>query len=980
MFAWTYRKEVFLRALLIIVVLFNAVVPAAAMAQSSQIESVSESEPVSPSTTPPIQSKVYYSPEEAHATSLDFSPNLAEEVPPAPQKDVVEFSIFATTGELDADRVLTINVRLRNTADFNVLNLHYFDNLQDLGDFIASNEKSVEFDAATNTVNFITGKLEPGEIISFSYDVKVNTTGTNIISIHNANIEYEYVGTTRSSTASMGYAKNSSLVDASTQILVPDQSEDGWNSSGRISLYLNAEVLPVDAVVAIKETKRAGEGPELQFSLDLLQTATNRSSADGTLTEQNVGLLTMTEIQFDSPAYLEINLDGVIDLKNVPAGQEPYVATYDETHDIWVKVPIVSENVQANSVTVEAAHFSSWGAGLGNSLPQNGANVLLFDQPYTSLFTGAARYSLPIWSPPGRAGMSPSVALSYSSATVDGVLGDVQAPWTGVGWTVDSIEIVRKITTNENGYGYINDFALTLNGAAYKLVQDNLHPSRYYTDHDAFLYIERHNYANGNAQDGNGDYSPNASGEWWEVVTTDGTRYRLGWNIDSEQLALMYGYACTTNGSNCSTPDGAYASLGYAGRANDLVALRWRVDRIQDTHGNYIAYTYTESQPSGSGTIAAFDRASYLDTIAYTGYENSAHPEKALSPAYFVHFVYANRPGDVPSTFFIWDNVDSKLLNKIEVCYTDCSGSNIVRSYDFGYTVEAAPNTNGTLTLTSMAVTGRNGATETQSPTVRFAYENKANRAVSGGNDSFSYPRLVQIDNGAGGVLTYSYENDGRDPNSWYNYRVSQVEVESGLGTAALRSYTYGTPVYTGSGGNPNYGELIGYPTTTENQLDYINNNAVLLSTIHTFGTTGLDTGRELRTEYSKDSVIFRRTSNIYVTDNSQAPFTGWNFRYLYSVLNYELGGGSLFLASKNVYQRDPATGNLLVSTQYLGGSPYRKTYYEYRTNSDPAIYILDTVSRIILTDAAYAILNDVRYHYDGGYNAAPIIGDVTLT
>jgi len=70
----------------------------------------------------------------------------------------------------------------------------------------------------------------------------------------------------------------------------------------------------------------------------------------------------------------------------------------------------------------------------------------------------------------------------------------------------------------------------------------------------------------------------------------------------------------------CLTPDGAYASLGYAGIAKDLVALRWRVDRIVDTYGNYMDYSYAESQPSGPSTIAAFDRESYLDTISYTGF------------------------------------------------------------------------------------------------------------------------------------------------------------------------------------------------------------------------------------------------------------------------------------------------------------------------------------------------------------------------
>src|SRR5690606_2625677 len=106
------------------------------------------------------------------------------------------------------------------------------------------------------------------------------------------------------------------------------------------------------------------------------------------LREQDLNLLNTIEPRFAKPAYLEVNLDGYIDLTNIPAGMEPYVATFDEENNIWVKVPIIEENIDTNSVVVAAAHFSTWGVGLGDSLPQNGANVLLFDQPYTSLFTG----------------------------------------------------------------------------------------------------------------------------------------------------------------------------------------------------------------------------------------------------------------------------------------------------------------------------------------------------------------------------------------------------------------------------------------------------------------------------------------------------------------------------------------------------------------------------------------------------------------
>ncbi|CAG1009368.1 Protein RhsD [Anaerolineales bacterium] len=981
------KVEFFVRVVVAIIILLNAMIPIPVIAMpfspSDFPTPQAEKNPASPDSKP-----VYYQPATPLPSPGRFSAEANKPQPATPEKDPVEFSISTSKGEVESNRDIVINVVIRNNSKSQINNIVYYDALENGLGFGSSSDKQVKYNSKNSTITYNVQKLIVGEEAAFSYALKVKNNKTGVLSIHNAKIEYEFNGEMRTQTASLGFADNSSLVNPNSLIVVPDQTGDGWETAGRYSLYLDKEVLPQEAVVSIEPAEIPGNGPELQFNLELIQTTTPAATTGGDLSEQEIALTKIVDTAFESPAFLEINLDGVMDLKQIPAGQEPYVATYDDEHNIWVKVPIVKTDADSNSVTVKAAHFSIWGAGLGSSLPQNGANVLLFDQPYTSLFTGASRYSVPIWTPPGRAGMSPDVSLSYSSATVDGVLGDVQAPWVGVGWNIDGIEIVRKITTSNTGYGYINDFALTLNGVVYNLVQDNLHPERYYTDHDAFLYIERHNYAFSNQKSGN-DNPPNTTGEWWEVVTTDGTRYRLGWNQDSEQLALMYGYACTTDGLDCLTPDGVYASLGYAGIANNLVALRWRVDRITDTHGNYISYTYDEKQPSSA--IAPFDRESYLYTIAYTGYQNPEHPNGGLSPAYNIHFEYDDRStvGDVPVNFNVWDNRDSQLLDKIEICYLNCSGSGIVRTYDLDYSLAAVPNTNGTLTLTSIKTSGsftesEQSASVVDAPTIRFIYQNMDNRAVTGTNDKYTYPRLISIDNGAGGLLTYTYETDGRGTDSWYNYRVKNVRVNSGVETAASQSYTYTTPVYAGSGGNPNLGALIGYTTSAENQLDYTNNDSVILSTAHTFGTSGLDTGRETKTEWLNGTTTYRRVLNTYVTDNSKAPFSGWNFRYLYSTARYELSGGSLIQTSKTITTRDPGTGNLLMQTDYVGYSVLRKTYYEYLTNPDPSVYILDKVSRALLVNSSNQVLGDTRYHYDHKLNNDPTAtlerGVLTLT
>lgn len=982
-----FRIESSIRMVLILGILFNAIIPAAASA-ATPTNSNQKTEVGSPPSQPQYnQQPVYFSPTFT-PPQQDTSPQPDTPPSPVPPKASVEFTAIADPAVVPADGRVTITVTIGNHSGQRLTGLAFSDRLETGMEFDNSTApSSILYDAASRTINLNIEALDEEASTTFSYPLILTPSKRTQIDgklwLHDVELGGSSSQEIVKTTVSIGVDLQ---VAGAESDLAPLPAAGGWSDLGTVSVYMPDNATSANALVVSTPIETAVSGPDVQFSLDLYKTTPLATDANGVITEQAATILSEVTSTFADPAYLEINLDQVADLQNIPAGEEPYVATFDETSQVWVKVPILEVDPVTNSVTVEAAHFSTWGAGLGSSLPQNGANVLLFDQPYTSLFTGAARYSVPVWLPKGRAGMQPDISLSYSSATVDGVLGDVQAPSVGVGWNMDAVEVVRKITTDQNGYGYRNEFALTLNGALYQLVRDEVSQNRYYTDQAAFLYVERHNYAFSNTPS-----TTNATGEWWEVVTTDGTRYRLGWNPDSEQLALMYGYSCTTNGQSCITPNGAYASLGYAGKATNLVAMRWRVDKVTDTHGNYMTYSYTETQPSGS--LAAFDRESYLDTIVYTGFIDPEGTAPSLNPAYMVRFYYANRStiGDVPVEFNVWDNVDTKLLSGINVCYQACPvnfADPVVRSYAFGYTLAAAPNANGTLMLTSLAIKGggytENGQVVPQvtAPTVRFGYQTMANRDVSATtNDPFNYPRLVTIENGSGGKLTYTYETDNRGFNSWYNYRVKNVVVDGGMGTAKKQGYAYASPVYSGLGGNASLGSLMGYTTVTESVLNFLASDAKILDTRHTFGTVGLDVGRELQTEWldSSTGTVLRKTSNVYVTDNSQAPFLGWNYRYLGETSSYVLSSGTLIQTTKTTFFNDPATGNPLLQSTYLGNTLYRKTYYEYLPNTSPSVYILDKATRVLLVGANNQIYSDTRYHYDEQTGAVPTQGDLTL-
>ena len=893
---------------------------------------------------------------------LDAAPKLPEKA----QGEPVDLHLFATPGQIAYDGFVTFSAIVNNDSAEILNNLVFVDELETGFAFLPEVNQTVSFDVSTNTINFEITELAPGEQVAFNYTLQVTAPSSSAkgeVWVHIAEVNSKDAAVALKASAELWVGQPA--LQSNIEVARLDK-DGGWAETQNASIYIEPNALQQDAIAVISPVAVAS-GPDMQFQVELYET---ENAVDGDydgLAEQQLAVTDEVSDELAIPAFMEVEFDALGDLDNLPGGKEPFVTTYIPELDVWVKMPPTLVDYENNTVTVETDHFSTWGAGIGDSLPQNGANVLLFDQPYTSLFTGSARYSVPVWTPPGRGGMAPGVSLSYSSATVDGVLGDVQAPWVGVGWNMDAIEIVRQIDTDEDGYGYVDEYALTFNGALHELIQDENNPEKYYTKRGSFLYIERHNLLFENA-----GIVDNATHEWWEVVATDGTRYRLGWNTDSEQLALMYGYSCAT-GAPCTIPASPYDNLGYAGTAENLVAMRWRVDRITDTNGNYIDYNYSEVQPETSSDIPAFDLASYLASIEYTGHLTAQNGD----PGYEIKFVSADRPTGYdqnPTDFGIWDHYDTRLLDRIEIYCKECDGleNQAVRTYDLDYGAPAAPNSNGTLTLDSITISGGNftqngqyvpGATAAR---VSFDYVNKDNRAVTGDDDPFTYPRLTSIDNGYGGVLTYDYEDDGRGTDSWYNYRVDDVTVNNGLGTAAIQGYTYADVQYTNVGGL-NLGELIGYQNVTETTYDF-NGSDEILKVHHNFGTITADTGRELWTEWrdpdNSDEVI-RKVVNTYTTDNSQAPFDDFEYRYLSTVKNYELQNSSLVLTSMATYTRDPGNGNLIEQQQHLGSSLYRKYFYDYNINTDPDYYILDRVSRQRITNASNSTLADTRYYYD---------------
>jgi hypothetical protein len=237
---------------------------------------------------------------------------------------------------------------------------------------------------------------------------------------------------------------------------------------------------------------------------------------------------------------------------------------------------------------------------------------LLFNDAQVALFSGGASYELPLELPPGRGGVTPRLALGYNSRRVDGITSWVQSEWAGLGWTIDTPQIVRKIRPGRNwmwGWAdYANQFTLLLDGASYELIPEspNQYYGRYHTKTESFFYIERRNAPWCAAYPARCVPIANVTSEYWTVRTPGGLEYRFGATPDSEQLVRFTHYY-GDDWPNGQPP----RDYRYAGEARWAVTYRWRLDRVRDLDGNTAVYRYDE-QSDGLR-----DYASYLREVAY---------------------------------------------------------------------------------------------------------------------------------------------------------------------------------------------------------------------------------------------------------------------------------------------------------------------------------------------------------------------------
>ncbi|MBI5505753.1 MAG: hypothetical protein HY899_13210, partial [Deltaproteobacteria bacterium] len=174
----------------------------------------------------------------------------------------------------------------------------------------------------------------------------------------------------------------------------------------------------------------------------------------------------------------------------------------------------------------------------------------LASAPEADLFTGAAQTSIPIQVPPGRLGVAPVLALSYSSSAGPSAYG--------YGWTLPLARIHRSLRNGVPRYDASDVFVLAMPGASIDLEAVAGSP---------------------------GNYRPKIESTFPRIAfSATGNLWRV---IDKSGVTFTFGSRPTTR----------------LGRGDGLdQTFAWLIERIEDPAGNTIDFFYREDPASGLAT------------------------------------------------------------------------------------------------------------------------------------------------------------------------------------------------------------------------------------------------------------------------------------------------------------------------------------------------------------------------------------------
>ncbi|TAJ98476.1 MAG: hypothetical protein EPO39_18190, partial [Candidatus Manganitrophaceae bacterium] len=287
----------------------------------------------------------------------------------------------------------------------------------------------------------------------------------------------------------------------------------------------------------------------------------------------------------------------------------------------------------------------------------------------TNLFSGSFSQSIPIVIPPGTK-LQPTLALTYNSSAVSA------QTILGTGWSLAGLGSVERSTKKGvPTYSSTDTYILNL-GSTHDLVSvpsDTRSP--YHTKAETFLRIQSIPMTYPDP-----DPTKAFSTVYWVVTDKNGTQFRFGFNAGSNVVALN--------------------SDGTSKKAT----RSWYLDKVTDTHGNYIEISYTQD---------IFNGGIYPYRVIYTKNDNAP-----LNFFRTIDFTYESRP-DIITDYSSGSLV--KINQRLKTIDMRVNGT-LVRQYKFAYALSPV---SGRSLFQSIQEVGSDAASQnpTTLPPTTFTYQ-----------------------------------------------------------------------------------------------------------------------------------------------------------------------------------------------------------------------------------------------------------------
>ncbi|MDG4857750.1 RHS repeat-associated core domain-containing protein [Streptomyces sp. T-3] len=235
--------------------------------------------------------------------------------------------------------------------------------------------------------------------------------------------------------------------------------------------------------------------------------------------------------------------------------------------------------------------------------------------------SGSFTWSHDFTLPPAAAGPVPPLSLSYDSGSIDGRTASTnnQGTSAGEGFSLTESYVERSYgSCDKDGHADVFDRCwkydnarLVLNGKSTRLVKDNTTDAWHLEDDDASTVTRSTGADNG---DDNGEY--------WTVITGNGTKYVFGLNKLDGATDQRTNSAWTVPVFGDDSGEPGYTGGDTFADRSKTQAWRWNLDLVEDTAGNASTYWYAKEsnhyeKNKATTANASYTRGGYLKEIKY---------------------------------------------------------------------------------------------------------------------------------------------------------------------------------------------------------------------------------------------------------------------------------------------------------------------------------------------------------------------------